>query len=161
MTVAQFLHFKFASCDYDVNMCRVIALLSTFMWCASHICTVCKEWNLLLLYSMWKGPNACLQIKGGREAWAVLGRMPPCMQIPTQNAVRYSCTDNCTLCVSHHSTFHMYAPPLFMQSPDQHISLEHYWFKVINNIINAMFSYCCTHPLQILSHAIILCYPTI
>ena len=33
------------------------------------------------------------------------------------------------------------------------LSLEHYWFKVINNIINAMFSYCCTHPLQILSHA--------
>ena len=44
MTVAQLLHFKFASYDYDVNMYRVSTLLSTcsYVMCFSYMHSVQK-----------------------------------------------------------------------------------------------------------------------
>ena len=62
------------------------------------------------------------------------------MQIPTQNAVRYSCTDNCTLCMSHQSSLHACPSPssLFWSAPVGCLKnwalcktrfSEHYWFK--------------------------------
>ena len=52
MTVAQFLHFKFASCDYDVNMYRVIALLTTcsYVMCFSYIHSVQKMESPIIIY---------------------------------------------------------------------------------------------------------------